>query len=95
MYTTLPETFRGDAVNWVNETLAGLADEEKIDQLFICVHISIRCSPAANACHVLGIGEEWCHVNFSRRMGFMKAEYLENTGEVTEYVIRPFQSPVR
>jgi len=46
-------------------------------------------------CHVLGIGEEWRHVSFRGRLGFMKTEYLEDTEEITEYVIGPFQSPLR
>ena len=45
--------------------------------------------------HVLGIGDEWCHLIIDGRMGFMKTQFLEDTGTVTESVIGPFQSPIR
>ena len=48
-----------------------------------------------NEVHVLGIGEKWHHINADGRMGFMKREYLEDTGKVSEYVIGSFQSPLR
>lgn len=45
--------------------------------------------------HVMGISEEWCHINIDGRMGFMKAENLRDAGEESEYVIGSFQSPMR
>ncbi|MDR0311346.1 MAG: hypothetical protein LBJ21_07160, partial [Acidobacteriota bacterium] len=45
--------------------------------------------------HVMGIGEEWYHLNIDGRMGFMQQEFLEDTDQVSEYLIGPFQSPVR
>lgn len=45
--------------------------------------------------HVLGISEQWCHVNSGGRMGFMRAEYVKETGDITDYIIGPFQSPIR
>jgi hypothetical protein len=43
----------------------------------------------------MGIGEEWYHLNIDGRMGFMQQEFLEDTDQVSEYLIGPFQSPVR
>ena len=48
-----------------------------------------------NEVHVLGIGEEWHHINADGRMGFIKREYLEDTGKASEYMIGSFQSPLR
>lgn len=45
--------------------------------------------------HVMGISDEWFHVNIHGRMGFFRAEYMHDLEKTSEYVIGSFQSPVR
>lgn len=45
--------------------------------------------------YVMGISEDWYHVNADGRMGFVKPDYLEDVKKTGEYVIGPVQSPVR
>lgn len=45
--------------------------------------------------HVMGISEEWFHINVDGRMGFLKPDYLKDEEKMDEYVIGPFQSPLR
>lgn len=57
--------------------------------------ISDYCIQEKKEVHVMGISDEWFHVNFFGRMGFFKAEYMKDLGKMGEYVIGSFQSPVR